>query len=180
MAHLVISSASARMLSRRRAGFVLSEFLVSAALLLMATLALLTEGSAHLTLTEHARNVSLATNDAVRTLEQLRQQNSGTGCSAPSAAPPVGFATWDAWLGDTTGTGGGGKSIQPDPLTQELVLVRPAGANPLQVTVSVCWRHRNRTLGGCGWDGAQLTDLGGITPVPSPVMLFTRITCQYD
>ncbi|MBI2495824.1 MAG: hypothetical protein HYW10_04590 [Candidatus Omnitrophica bacterium] len=166
----------ARALRGRRAGFILSEFLVSVAVLMAATLSLLMEGTAHLTLAEHARNVGVATNDAVRTLEQLRQQNIGTGCITPSAAPPVGFASWDAWLGDPAG--GGGKSIQPSPLTNEMVLVRTAGASPLQVTVSVCWRHRNRTLGGCGWDGAQLTDPGGVAPVPSPVQLFTRVTCQ--
>ncbi|MBI1991630.1 MAG: hypothetical protein HYY90_03575 [Candidatus Omnitrophica bacterium] len=149
---------------------------MSAAVLAIAIVSLLGADVWQMTLTEHARNVSWATNDAIRVMEQLRLQNSGAGCATPSAAPPVGFATWDAWLGDTTVSGGGGKSIQPNPLTNELVLPSTTGADPLQLTVSVCWRHRNRTLGGCGWNGTQLIDPGGT--VQSPVMLSTWVRCR--
>jgi type II secretory pathway pseudopilin PulG len=45
-----------------------------------------------------ARNINLAMNDATRVMEQIRQQNSGAGCTTPSAKPPGNFATWNAWL----------------------------------------------------------------------------------
>ncbi|MDP3703108.1 MAG: hypothetical protein Q8R78_01795 [Candidatus Omnitrophota bacterium] len=151
-----------------------------------------------LTLNEHARNLSVAIQDANRVIERIRQQNtSAAGCTtAPSALPPGGFATWDVWLDDTSPTGGGGKSIYPDPNPavnepHELVVLTSqnrdgspllAGANPIRVTAAVCWRHRNRTLGECTWSGTSLSANPGAGGDPlateSPAMLTTLVTCR--
>ena len=55
----------------------------------------------------------------------------------------------------------------------------------LQVTVSVCWRHRNRTIGECTWNGtALLPSDGGNGPneyvgvIESPASLTTLVTCR--
>jgi len=98
---------------------------------------------------------------------------------APGVGVPGGFATWDAWLDDAV-TGGGGKSIQPNPATQELITVTSAGVDPLQVTVAACWRHRERVVGECTWDGAALTanDADGNGIITSPAALATVVTCR--
>jgi hypothetical protein len=140
-----------------------------------------------LTLNEHARNLSLAIQDANRVIEQLRQQNSpcAVGTTAPSATAPGG-GSWDAWLQGA----GGGKSIQPTPAVNELLILTcqnrdgtaacVAGDNPIRVTAAVCWRHRNRTLGECTWSGTALsasdTDADGV--IESPAMLTTLVTCR--
>ncbi len=148
------------------------------------------------TLNEHARNLSLAINDASRVIEQIRQQNSPCNPGPnPSLAAPGGGTNWDAWL---TGAGGG-KSLRPDPANNELVVVTCQDAaggapplacdgtgatNPVRVTVAVCWRHRGRTLGECTSVGALAPNDGGNGPnnlpgvVESPAMLTTLVTCR--
>lgn len=155
---------------------------MGAAMLAMAIVTLLGTFLGQLTLNEHARHLAWATNDASRVMEQLRRQNSGASCAAPSATPPAGFASWDAWLADTTANGGSGKSLQPNPAVNELVVVTSSGTDPLTVTVAVCWRHRNRTLGECTWNGAALAANPGAGGNPqvteSPAMLMTFMTCR--
>jgi hypothetical protein len=156
------------------------EFVVGTLVLAVAIVGLLDAFLRQNILTTHARYVSWAMNDAARVMEELRQQNLGAACAAPSAAAPAGFASWNEWLGDTGATGGGGKSIPPDPLLNELVVVTSSGANPLTVTVAVCWRAHERTLGECTWDGAQLTanDADGNGIITSPATLATLLTCR--
>ena len=165
---------------RGGAGFTLVELLVGAVILMIGIVVMLGEVVSESTLNEHARNLTWALNDANRVMERLRQQNSGSGCTTPSAAAPTGFASWDAWLADTTASGGGGKSVQPNPTTNELVVVTSTGSDPLTITVAVCWRHRNRTLGECSWNGAQLvpSDTNGNGVIESPAMLSTLMTCR--
>lgn len=162
-----------------RRGLTLVELLVGALVLSVAIVALLGAFLGQLTLSEHARRLAWAGNDASRVLEQVRRQNSGGACTTPSATPPAGFGSWDAWLADATAAGGGGKSIQP--AADELVVVTRVGANPLTVTVAVCWRHRNRILGECTGAGALAQNPGaGGDPLvtESPAMLSTLITCR--
>ena len=163
-----------------RRGFTLVELLIGAVILMIGIVAMLSVLVSQSTLNEHARNVTWALNDANRVMERLRQQNSGSGCTTPSAAAPTGFASWDVWLADTTASGGGGKSVQPTPATNELVVLTSSGSDPLTLTVSVCWRHRNRTLGECSWTGTQLTpsDTNGNGVIESPAMLSTLMTCR--
>ena len=152
---------------------------MGALVLAVAIVALLGAFLGQMTLNEHARRLAWAGNDASRVLEQVRRQNSGGACTTPSATPPAGFGSWDAWLADATAAGGGGKSIQP--AADELVVVTPVGANPLTVTVAVCWRHRNRILGECTGAGALAQNPGaGGDPLvtESPAMLSTLITCR--
>src|SRR3989338_10195597 len=135
-------------------GFTLAEVVLGGMALSVAIAAILGAYIGQLTLNEHARNLSVAIQDANRIIEQIRQQNSG--CTTPSASPPGGFATWDVWLNDTSPTGGGGKSIQPTPNVNELVVLTAqnrdgtplaANANPIRVTAAVCWRHRTGRSG---------------------------------
>jgi hypothetical protein len=90
--------------------------------------------------------------------------------------PPAGFAGWDAWLADPSAAGGGGKSIQPNPAANELVVVSTQGVVPLTVVVAVCWRHRERVIGECTWNGAALAANPGVTE--SPAMLSTVMMCR--
>ena len=197
--------------STRGAGFTLAEVLLGGVALAVAIAAILGAYLGQVTLSEHARNLQLAVQDANRVMEQLRQKNIGCG-STPSVVPTDGAANWNAWLD----AAGGGKSIQPNPTANERIVVTcqkrdggsaatdycgsanqvgnewvsQAGAttnfNPIRVTVAVCWRHRNRTLGECTWDGAALNpDDAGVTVasdtagvVDSPAMLTTLITCR--
>ena len=166
---------------RSEAGLTLVEMVSGAAVLAMAIVSVLMAFLSQTALNEHSRNLYLATNDASRVLEQLQQQNGAGVCTVINVAAPVGYASWDAWLGAVGG--GGGKSVPPNPATEELIVVTPAvptGADPLEVTVSTCWRHRQRILGECTWNGAQLTasDLDGNGIITSPATLSTFVTCR--
>ncbi len=190
---------------RDNSGFTLIEIVLGALTLVVAATAILGAYLGQGILNEHARNLSLAVQDANRVIEQIRLQNSPCAGTNPTISPPVGFTSWDAWL-----TGAGGlKSIQPTPATTELIVVTcqdrtgaeycPAnqmGAewhaagpntpdNPIRVTVSVCWRQRNRTIGECGFNAGALTPNDAL-PMPadtlgvidSPAMLTTLVTCR--
>lgn len=159
-------------------GLTLVELLMGAVILAIVIVVLLEVMARHTILNEHSRNLSWAMNDATRLMEKMRQQNSGTACATPSVAPPTGFTSWDKWLGATAG--GGRKSIQPDPDTNELVVVTPKGTDPIQVTVAVCWRHRTRVVGECQWSGTQLerSDIDGNDVITSPAMLSTSLSCR--
>jgi hypothetical protein len=158
------------------------ELVVGVAFMLIAIAAMLGAFWTQMTLNEHARNRAWAANDASRVMERVRQQNTGAACAAPSVLAPTGFASWDAWLASTAATGGGGKSIQPNPAVNELVVVTPQGVDPATVTVAVCWRNRERTWGECTWNGAALAanpGAGGNAAITeSPVMLSTLLTCR--
>lgn len=183
-------------------GFTLVEVVLGTFTLTIAAVAILGAYLGQVTLNEHARNLSLAVHDANRILEQIRRQNSGGACSTPSVSLVGG---WDAWLQAQNP----GKSV-PNPAAtanaSERIVVtcqneaatqycNPAtqvsasewrstgGApthDPLRVTVSVCWRHRNRTLGECAWAGNALTpaDTNGNMVIDSPAMLTTLVTCR--
>lgn len=161
-------------------GLTLVELLIGALLLAIGIVTLLEAFVRQQTLNEHARNLSWAMNDATRVMERLRQQNSGATCTTPTLTPPAGFASWDAWLVDTSVNGGGGKSVQPDPVTNELVVPSSSGTDPISLTVAVCWRHRGRTLGECQWVGGALTpsDADGNNIITSPAALSTLLTCR--
>ena len=161
-------------------GFTLIECLLSLVVVLLGMLAVLNTHVSQTALSEHARNTSLGLQDVTRVIERVRQQNGGVGCATPSVAAPAGFASWDAWLNDTGATGGGGKSIQPNPTTQELVAVTSSGTDPITVTVATCWRHRNRTIGECTWNGSALSasDTNGDGRITSPAALSTVVTCR--
>ena len=193
-----------------RSGFTLVEVVLGGLTLAIVAAAILGAYVGQVTLNEHARNLSLAVQDANRVIEQIRQQN--TGCQRPSVVP-AGVTSWNAWM--NIGGAGAPKSIQPNPDTNELVAVtcqndprpppavppapslcgdvdqvgtgewsRQAGVNTdfdlLRITVAVCWRHRNRTIGECTWNGAALTasDAHGNGVIDSPVRLTTLVTCR--
>lgn len=162
-------------------GLTLFEILISITVLAASILVILGVPTAQLTLVEHGRYLNSAMNDVSRVVDQMRRQNTAAACTTPSLTVPGGFASWDAWLTDTN-TGGGGKSIQPNPAVNELIVVGVSGTNPLAVTVAACWRHRSRTIGECSWNGTALTPNpaagGSATITESPAMISTRITCR--
>ena len=166
----------------RSTGLTLVELLVGIWILVISIVPLLTAFVGQATVNEHARNLTWAMNDATRVMERLRELN--VGCATPTAlatALPVAecggvaCASWDAWL--AAATGGGGKSIQPTPAVNELVVLNPpVGTDPLQVSVAVCWRHRSRPFGGCAWNGAGFNPPAAA--ITSPAILTTSITCR--
>jgi len=204
-----------------RSGFTLIELVLAIMTLVIALSAILGAYISQSTLNEHARNLSLAVQDANRIIEQVRQLNVGCG-QTPSVVPPiqvsgppiVRYQNWDAWLNETTlGTGGGPKSLQPVGATAEVIAVtcqsenalptlpsycpvtqmgsewHTAGAagtaDPLRVTVAVCWRQKGRTIGECTWNGTVLTPVDGsngpndfASVIESPAMLTTLVTCR--
>ena len=173
-------------------GFTLPELLIGVTILVIGVVAMLGAVVSQVTLNEHARNLSWASNDATRVMERLRQQNSGSGCTTPSDAAPAecdpngnsactGAYPWDQWL---AGSVGGGKSGQPTPTTNELVVVTKSGTDPLTLTVAVCWRHRGRVIGECAWNGSALVAdeslvmASDTAAIDSPAMLSTLMTCR--
>ena len=168
--------------ARSTRGLTLVELVLGAGMLVIAFTGLLQAWLSQLTLNEHARYLSWAVNDADRVMERIHQLNANAACSVPTVAPPAGFATWDAWLADTTANGGGGKSIQSSPAVNELIVPSTSGTDPIQVTIAVCWRNRGRTLGECTWNGAALSPNPGAGGDPavteSPAMLSTLVGCR--
>jgi len=179
-------------------GFTLIEVLLGGLVLAVAAAAILGAYVGQVTLNEHARNLSLAIQDANRIIEQIRQQNAvcGGATPAPNAAAPGGVS-WDTWLQNAAPAGGGGKSIQPNPaLTEHVAVMCQAsgggavvaactGPNPIRVTVSVCWLHRRREIGDCDWNaagtafvGEDPAESGDALLVDSPAMLTTLVTCR--
>ena len=191
---------------RRESGFTLVEVLLGGITLAIVTSAILGAYIGQITLNEHARNLSLVIQDANRIIEQIRQQN--TTCTSPNVIPPAG-TSWNAWLEAQVP----GKSItSATPNVAERILVtcshrdgpasglcgsnqagagewtNPAGNtthDPLRVTVAVCWRHRNRTIGECTWNGAALVPDDAVAmpndtlgAIDSPAMLTTLVTCR--
>lgn len=189
MARTVIDAGRAAGSGRRRhaarrllAGLTLVELMLGAGLLTIAMTGLLQAFMSQTSLSEHSRYLSWAVADAGRVMDRIRLQNTGGGCATPSLTAPAGFASWDAWLASTAVTGGGGKSIQPDPAVNELIVPSASGSDPVQVTIAVCWRSRNRTLGECTWNGAALaanpTAGGDPAVTESPAMLATLVGCR--
>ena len=164
----------------RRSGLTLIEMLVGATILAITIVTLLDVFLRQATLNVYSRGLFSAMNDAGRVMERLRQQNSGSGCAAPSVAAPTGFASWDAWLADTSALGGGGKGFPALAGNEELVVLSASGSDPIQLTVAVCWRDRQRVLGECAWNGTQLvtSDADGNGTITSPAMLSSLITCR--
>lgn len=185
--------------AHRACGFTLAELVLGAMVLAIAIAAILGAYVGQVTLNEHARNLSLAIQDASRVIEQIRQDNTSCGAS-PKALWPSG-TSWDSWLANA----GGGKSLtQNIAIGNELVVVTcqdrdgttpspwlscsspPPGTNPLRVTVTVCWRHRQRTIGECTWNAGTSTltaDETVVVPgdtnvIDSPAMLTTLVTCR--
>ncbi len=166
---------------RNSKGFTLIEVLLGGMILVVAIVAILGAYIGQLTLNEHARNLALAINDANRIMEQIRQRNAPCAGTTPVADFPAWTAanptcsgaapttSWDDWLLRC----GGGKSISP---TNERILFRQTGTDPLTVTVAVCWLHRNRVIGECN-NALVWTDDGDGVP-ESPAALTTLVTCR--
>ena len=211
-------------------GFTLAEVVLGGMVLAIAVAAILGAYVGQVTLNEHARNLSLAIQDANRVIEQVRQLN--TNCAAPHSPPnlptviptdatgtPQPTSSWNAWM--NPGGAGSPKSIGPDPATNnntnELIVVTcshrdgPAAGlcqpgnggqvgsgewtsggtttrDPIRLTVTVCWRHRQRIIGECTAASPtaplQAADNQGSGPhnqsgvVESPAMLTTLVTCR--
>lgn len=151
----------------------LPELLISAVILAITSVVLIGEFISRSTLNEYSRALTWATTDADRVMERLRDQN--IGCVTPTVAPPPNppgpsFASWDAWLADTSANGGGGKNLRTLGGLNEVVQIQSAGGpDPIDVTVVVCWTQRMRAIGDCdASDGV----------ISSPAMLSTTITCR--
>lgn len=186
--------------SPRSNGFTLAEVVLGGTVLAVAIAAILGAYVGQVTLNEHARNLSLAIQDANRVIEQIRQDTAS--CTAPDVNAPllagvVDGNDWNGWMNAV------GKSIQPNPQNNEFVQVTcqsnaggnppptpcatPAGGtDPIRVTVAVCWRHRGRIIGECldtptltpggDADGSGPHNIAGV--VESPAMLTTLVTCR--
>lgn len=197
----------------RMAGFTLVEVLLAVLTLSIAFAALLGAFLSQITLNEHARNLSLAVHDANRVIERIRQDN--LNCTSPTINPTGVPTSWDAWLQTEVKSVPTVSSsteerivvtcLQQSPSTPPLnpadycgtggtaqvgtgewrVNAGTTSFDPLQVTVSVCWRHRSRTIGECTWTGGTLVAAdGGNGPndvqgvVESPASLTTLVTCR--
>ncbi len=197
-----------------RAGLTLIELVLGALTLAIALTAILGAYLGQITLNEHARNLSVAVQDGNRVIEAIRDRTSNCGANPPSAVSPVagGWDAWleaqnpgkgissadpnneefivvtcqDANGGilntDYCGTGGGA-AAQMD-ATGWRVQGGTTAFDPLRITVTVCWRHRQRVVGECSWNGATLVaGVGGADPnndgvIGSPASLTTLVTCR--
>ena len=137
----------------RSCGFTLIEFVLATLTLVVAATAILGAYVGQVTLNEHARNLSLAIQDASRVIEQLRVRNTtpcvgdsvGAG-NEPTAMFPAGAGvSWDTWL-DTQPAGGRS-------------LLDPFGRN-VQFERIVVTCQDNATLVQCGTTGDPTAQVG--------------------
>lgn len=121
-----------------RAGVTLVELLLGVVLLMVALAAILGGYLGQQTLNEHARNLTLAVQDAGRVIEEMRNQN--RQYNTPMANPPGTFASWDAWMSTVPVVvppepkdGGGPKSLASAPEANERIVVTCQGTDALGV-----------------------------------------------
>jgi len=118
-----------------RAGMTMVELLLSVALLAVAMAAIVGGYLGQQTLNEHARNLTLAVQDADRVIEEMRDQNKQ--CNAtPTAKPPGAFTDWDAWMKTVPvavpplpADGGGPKNLASSPEANERIVVTCQGTD---------------------------------------------------
>ena len=192
---------------RRARGLTLVEVVLGVLTLALIAAAVLGAYIGQITLNEHARNLSLAIQDVSRVIEQMRREN--VGCTSPEVVP-AGATSWDAWLQAQVP----GKSIPGVGTAERIVMTcshqnGPAsglcgignqvgsgewtstGGNttldPLSITVAVCWRQRNRTIGECTYNAGTgvMTPVDGangpnevVGVIESPAMITTLVTCR--
>ncbi|PIQ83738.1 MAG: hypothetical protein COV75_05875 [Candidatus Omnitrophica bacterium CG11_big_fil_rev_8_21_14_0_20_63_9] len=135
-------------------GFTLIEMMLGAAILSIVAVALLGSFFGQTFLNQNARNLTAAMTDATRIMEQIRQQNTTAACvgGIPSARPPAGFASWNAWLNAAAPAGGGPKSVQvPTPNQFELVTVTCQDEDGGTVASDYCGSGGNAQIGAGEW-----------------------------
>ena len=202
--------------SGRGTGFTLIEVVLGVLTLAIAAVAILGAYLGQVTLNEHARNLTFATHDANRVMERLRQDNSNcTRPAANVPAGFASWDAWLASTAATGGGGksvqrndtagsalGTAERVEVSCNSQDGTtncstnagdaafaansLANALQLDPIRITVAVCWRHRNRTLGECTWNGATLTASEAVsmpassesTAIDSPAMLSTLVTCR--
>lgn len=113
----------------RKNGFTLAEVVVSTLLVSVAIVALLSAFFSGLLLIESSRNMATAASDGKAVFEEIRRLSSG-GLSS------VLNANWPAWVQTA------GLTSLPNERIQ--VSYRNRLADPLEATVTVNWRERNR------------------------------------
>lgn len=153
---------------RAPAGFTLIEMLLGASIMSIVLIALIGAYLGQTAINMHARNLTLAMNDATRVMEAIRQQNIGAGCAAtgPVAIPPNPFTSWDAWLADLT-NGGGGKSIGPTPAHERVIVTCQDGSGETNPT-AYCGSNQAR--------GGGFTEGSNASPAPyDPIRITVAI-----
>lgn len=169
--------------SKTSRGFTLLEVLLAGMVLMVAIVAILGGYVGQMTLNEHARNLSLAINDANRVIEQIRQQNTPCVGTTPAVTAPTSTAgctgdpldlidNWDERLTRCLG----GKGISNDPTQERLIESLNSATDPATVTIAVCWLHRGRVIGECN-NALAWADNGDGIP-QSPAALTTLVTCR--
>ena len=188
-----------------RRGFTLVEILLGSFIMVVALGAMMGAFVSHSLLGANARNLTAALNDATSVMEQIRVQNTGSGCGSPSAEMSGG---WDAWLEaqpqgrslrlptnelvaltcqDESGASYCGRGGSPKQVATQEWASQPGQTtyDPIRVTVAVCWRHQGRVIGECQWRNNALEAVDGINGpnnrirvIESPAMLTTLITCR--
>jgi prepilin-type N-terminal cleavage/methylation domain-containing protein len=157
----------------RRRGFTLIEMMLGTTVMVIVLVALMGAFVGQSFLTNSARNLTAAMNDATRVMEEIRRLNTTPNCAGlPTALPPDPYRTWNAWLNAE----GQGKSVmQSSDDSYEVVAVtcqRESGGaagsycgpnqvgtewarsaadttyDPIRVTVAVGWRQQQRVAGG--------------------------------
>ena len=115
-------------------GFTLMELVVASAILVVALVGLIAVFVGSFTLSEGARNLTIATNDAQTVMEEIRDYNIPSLITAED---------WTVWAQADISQGGGGCNS----LNNESIQVTyPSGqsANPLEIMVTVNWTERER------------------------------------
>lgn len=110
---------------KKKLGFTLIELMIAAAVVVIAFTGLLAMYIVCLNLAEEAHSLTVAVYDASKIMERIRVTN----------FDDIATTDWTAWA-----AGGGGCNT----LTDEAITVSFSGTNPLQATILVSWKDRQR------------------------------------
>lgn len=140
-----------------RKGFTIIEMLIALAVLIVAISSILVTYMACFMLIDTIKNINIATNAAQGMVEEIR---SSTFTDAVTNYNGLNFTVNDI------------------PSSMGVVYIDDTNPELLEVTVSVCWRQRNRVIGeDANLNGSLDTgeDANGNGIIDSPVELTTRI-----
>lgn len=138
-------------------GFTIIEILIALAILIVAISSILITYLACFVLIDTVKNINIATNAAQGIIEEIR--------STPFTQIINNYNGLNFIVNDM-------------PSSRGVVYVDDTNPELLQVTVSVCWRHRNRVIGEDSNLNGVLDvgeDANGNGIIDSPVELTTRI-----
>ena len=157
--------------------FSLAEILIAIIILILAISTILITYLACFVLIDTVKNVNIATTAAQGVIEEIRSRNNF--CNPGDIIPFNNIAnSFNCLTPNLSGYNNFTFSLNDIPDSRGIVYVDETNPVLLEVTVSICWRHRNRVVGEDQNLNGVLDageDANGNGIIDSPAQIITRI-----